>query len=209
VSIRLAALVALVALAALACRQDMHDQPKYEPFEGSEFFSDGKAMRPFVDGTVARGTLREDTPYYTGRSGNDFVAEIPVTVTAELLERGRAEFEVFCSPCHGRTGMGNGMIVQRGFKRPSTYHVDRLRQMPIGYFFDVITRGYGAMSDYASQVPVEDRWAIVAYIRALQLSQYAPAADVPADRRGELEASLGDPDEAGAQAAPATGEHHR
>jgi mono/diheme cytochrome c family protein len=209
VSTRLPALVALVALAGLGCRQDMHDQPKYKPFRGSEFFSDGKAMRPFVDGTVARGTLRPDTPYYTGKSGNDFVAEIPVTVTAELLERGRTEFDVFCSPCHGRTGMGDGMIVQRGFKRPSSYHVDRLRRMPIGYYFDVITKGYGAMSDYASQVPVENRWAIAAYIRALQLSQYAPAADVPADRRGELEASLSAPDGAGAPATPGTGGQHR
>jgi mono/diheme cytochrome c family protein len=208
VSIRLPALVALVAVAGIACRQDMHDQPKYEPFEGSEFFRDGKAMRSFVDGTVARETLREDTPYYTGKSGNDFVAEIPVTVTADLLERGRTEFEVFCSPCHGRTGMGDGMIVQRGFKRPSSYHVDRLRQMPIGYYFDVISRGYGAMSDYASQVPVEDRWAIAAYIRALQLSQYAPAMEVPAERRGELEESLRATKGADEQAAPGAGEHH-
>jgi hypothetical protein len=184
----------------------MHDQPKYKPYRESEFFSDGRAMRPFVPGTVARGTLREDTVLYTGKSGEDFVTEIPVPVTAELLERGRSEFQVFCSPCHGRTGTGDGMIVQRGFKRPTSYHVDRLRQMPIGYLFDVITNGYGAMLDYASQVPVEDRWAIVAYVRALQLSQYAPAADVPADRRGDLEASL----QSVSVDAPAgeAGEHH-
>jgi mono/diheme cytochrome c family protein len=186
---RTAALVLVVAALA-GCRQDMHDQPKYKPYRQSEFFTDGRAMRPFVPGTVARGTLREATPLNTGKSGTDFVTEIPVPLTAELLERGRGEFRVFCSPCHGRTGMGDGMIVQRGFKRPTSYHVDRLRQMPVGYFFDVITNGYGAMSDYAAQVPVEDRWAIVAYVRTLQLSQYAPAGDVPADRRGELEASL-------------------
>ena len=201
---RLCALAALLAVAGLGCRQDMHDQPKYKPYRQSEFFSDGRAMRPFVAGTVARGTLREATPYNTGKIGEDFTTEFPVAVTADLLERGRGEFQVFCSPCHGRTGMGDGMIVQRGFKRPISYHVDRLRQMPIGYFFDVITNGYGAMSDYASQVPVADRWAIAAYVRTLQLSQYAPAAEVPADRRGELEASLqarDTPHEGG-------GEHH-
>lgn len=204
--LRLCALVALLAVAGLGCRQDMHDQPKYKPYRESEFFTDGRAMRPFVAGTVARETLREPTPFNTGRSGEDFVTEIPVPVTAELLERGQGEFQVFCSPCHGRTGMGDGMIVQRGFKRPTSYHVDRLRQMPIGYLFDVITNGYGAMLDYASQVPVEDRWAIVAYVRALQLSQYAPVADVPADRHDELEASL----QAVSVDAPAgeAGEHH-
>ena len=189
-SLRIAAVMALLAVAGLGCRQDMHDQPKYKPYRGSEFFADGRAMRPFVPGTVARGSLREATPFNTGKVGDEFVAELPVPVTAELLERGRGEYQVFCSPCHGRTGMGDGMIVQRGLKRPISYHVDRLRQMPLGYFFDVITNGYGAMSDYAAQVPIEDRWAIVAYVRTLQLSQYAPAADVPADRHGELEASL-------------------
>ena len=124
------------------------------------------------------------------RSGTSFVTEIPVKVTAELLARGQTQFQVFCSPCHGRTGRGDGMIVQRGFKKPSSYHVDRLRQMPIGYFYDVMTNGFGAMSDYSAQVPPPDRWAIAAYVRALQLSQYAPAADVPADKHGELDASL-------------------
>lgn len=204
-SARLSALVLLVALAGLGCRQDMHDQPKYKPFRGSEFFTDGRAMRPFVAGTVARGTLREATPFYTGKSGDEFVTEMPVEITAELLERGQGEYQVFCSPCHGRTGMGDGMISQRGFKRPISYHVDRLRQSPVGYYFDVITNGYGAMSDYASQVPVEDRWAIVAYVRALQLSQYAPAAAVPADHHAELEASL-QAVEAHPENAP--GEHH-
>ena len=187
---RAAGLLALVALAGLGCRQDMHDQPKYKPFRQSEFFADGQAMRPFVPGTVARGMLQEDEAYFTGKSDGEFVSELPVAVTADLLVRGQSEYQVFCAPCHGRTGMGDGMIVQRGFKRPSSYHVDRLRQMPIGYVFDVVTNGFGAMSDYASQVPVEDRWAIAAYIRALQLSQYAPAELVPADRRDELEASL-------------------
>jgi len=204
VSPRLPLLVLLAGLAGLGCRQDMHDQPRYEPYEKNDFFTDGRAMRPFVDGTVARETLRDDSPFYTGKDGKDFVTDIPVEVTADLLERGHTEFGVFCSPCHGRTGMGDGMIVRRGFKRPSSYHVDRLRQMPIGYFFDVVTNGYGAMSSYASQVPVEDRWAIAAYIRALQLSQYAPVADVPESHRPELETSL----QASGDEASEAGGHH-
>jgi mono/diheme cytochrome c family protein len=200
---RLAAVTLAAALGALGCRQDMHDQPKYKPLRKSDFFADGRSARPLVEGTVARGFLREDKALYTGKAGNEFISEIPVEVTAELLRRGRTEFEAFCSPCHGRTGMGDGMIVRRGFKRPSSYHVDRLRAMPIGYFFDVMTNGYGAMSDYASQVPVRDRWAIAAYIRTLQLSQHAPVADVPADKMDELEASLRPVPEAGGT------EHHR
>ena len=172
------------------CRQDMHDQPKYRPLRGSEIFADKRSARPFVPGTVARGTLREDAVLYTGKVGSDFVTEIPVKVTAELLARGQTQYQVFCSPCHGRTGRGDGMIVQRGFKKPSSYHVDRLRQMPIGYFYDVMTIGFGAMSDYSAQVTPEDRWAIAAYVRTLQYSQYAPAADVPADKHPELDASL-------------------
>jgi len=200
---RLAVVTLAAALGALGCRQDMHDQPKYKPLRKSDFFADGRSARPLVEGTVARGSLREDKALYTGKAGNEFIAEIPVEVTAELLQRGRTEFEAFCSPCHGRTGMGDGMIVRRGFKRPSSYHVDRLRAMPIGYFFDVMTNGYGAMSDYASQVPVRDRWAIAAYIRTLQLSQHAPVADVPADKMDDLEASLRPVPEAGDT------EHHR
>jgi mono/diheme cytochrome c family protein len=196
---RVVALV-LLAAAVTACRQDMHDQPKMKPLRESEMFADKRSARPLVPGTVARGTLREDTVLYTGKVGNEFVTEIPVKVDAELLERGRTEFQVFCSPCHGRTGRGDGMIVQRGFKKPSSYHVDRLRQMPIGYFYDVMTNGFGAMSDYAGQVTPQDRWAIAAFVRALQLSQYAPAGDVPEDRRGELDRSLA--------SLPAQ-EHHR
>jgi mono/diheme cytochrome c family protein len=178
----------------------MHDQPKYRPLRQSELFGDKRSARPLVEGTVARGTLREDAAFYTGKTKDGFVAEIPVRVTAELLARGQAQFQVFCSPCHGRTGRGDGMIVQRGFKAPSSYHVDRLRRMPIGYFYDVITIGFGAMSDYAAQVPPQDRWAIAAYIRALQLSQYAPVSDVPAEKRAELEKSVA--------ASAAAGEHH-
>ena len=182
----------LLAAAGAACRQDMHDQPKYRPLRGSELFADGRSARPLVPGTVARGTLREDAAFFTGKVGGDFVTEIPVEVTSELLARGRSEFQVFCSPCHGRTGRGDGMVVQRGFKNPPSYHVDRLRQMPIGYFYDVMTSGFGAMPDYAAQVPPEDRWAIAAYVRTLQYSQYAPVADVPPDRRALLDSSPGE-----------------
>jgi len=183
-------LVVLVVAAGAACRQDMHDQPKYRPFRQSDFFADQRSARPFVQGTVARGSLREDAVYFTGKNGSDFVAELPVKVTPALLARGQEQFQVFCSPCHGRTGRGDGMIVQRGFKAPSSYHVDRLRAMPVGYFYDVITNGFGAMADYSAQVPPADRWAIAAYIRTLQYSQYAPAADVPADKRELLEKSV-------------------
>ena len=164
----------------------MHDQPKYRPLRGSELFADKRSARPLVEGTVARGTLREDTLFFTGKTADGFAVEIPVKVTAELLTRGQSQFQVFCAPCHGRTGRGDGMVVQRGFKQPSSFHVDRLRQMPIGYFFDVISIGFGAMPDYAEQILPRDRWAIVAYIRALQLSQNAPLADVPEEERRAL-----------------------
>jgi mono/diheme cytochrome c family protein len=183
--------VALAALLLAACRQDMHDQPKYKPLRSSEIFGDKRSARPLVEGTVARGTLREDAGYYAGKTKNGFVTELPVPMTAQLLERGQTQFQVFCAPCHGRTGRGDGMIVRRGFKQPSSYHVDRLRQMPIGYFYDVITIGFGAMPDYAAQIVPADRWAIAAYVRTLQLSQHAPASALSADERAELDLSLG------------------
>jgi mono/diheme cytochrome c family protein len=199
VRITAAGLAAIAVLALAGCRQDMHDQPKYRPLRGSELFADKRSARPLVEGTVARGTLREDTVFYTGKTADGFVSEIPVKVTRELVARGRSQFQVFCTPCHGRTGRGDGMVVQRGFKKPSSYHVDRLRQMPIGYFYDVITIGFGAMADYSAQVQPQDRWAIAAYIRTLQLSQYAPVAFVPEAKRGELESSV---------AKAAAEEHH-
>ncbi len=190
---RKAAMLALLVPGPLllgACRQDMHNQPKYLPLRESEIFADGRSARPLVEGTVARGALREDTVFFTGKSGTAFVTELPVPLTPALLARGRQRFEVFCSPCHGRTGRGDGMVVQRGYKAPSSYHVDRLRAMPIGYFFDVITNGYAAMPDYAAQVPPADRWAIAAYIRVLQFSQYAPVAAIPRGERPRLDQSL-------------------
>jgi len=182
--------VVVLALSVAGCRQDMHDQPKYRPLRGSDFFPDKRASRPLVAGTVARGSLREDALFFRGKLESGALTDaLPMPLTAELLDRGRAQFQTFCAPCHGRTGSGDGMIVQRGFKRPSSYHVARLRMMPVGYFFDVITNGFGAMSDYAAQVTVKDRWAIAAYVRTLQLSQYAPVDSVPAAARAALESS--------------------
>jgi len=183
---RLAALV-LAAMALGGCRQDMHDAPSYDPLQASPFFANGAASRTLVANTVARGQLRDDELFYTGKLNGQPATEFPMPVTADLMARGQERFNVFCSPCHGRTGQGNGMIVQRGFRQPPSYHEERLRNAPVGYFFDVMTNGFGAMQDYAAQVPPADRWAIAAYIRALQLSQGASVADVPADRRGDLD----------------------
>ena len=179
---------ALCALAVMGCRQDMHDQPKYKPLERSTFFGDERSARPIVEGTVARGHLRDNPEYFTGKTGPTFVPTFPLEVTAELVQRGQERYNIFCSPCHGVLGDGLGMIVRRGFKRPPSFHIDRLRQSAPGYFYDVMTNGFGAMSSYAEQVPVKDRWAIAAYVRALQLSQHATINDVPADKRQELEA---------------------
>jgi mono/diheme cytochrome c family protein len=181
--------VAIMACGALGgCRQDMHDAPRYEPLEASTFFRDGRASRTLVANTVARGTLREDEHLYAGKIDGDLTDLFPMPVTADLMARGRERFNVFCAPCHGRTGQGNGMVVQRGFRAPPSYHEERLRNAPVGYYFDVMTHGFGAMPDYAAQVPVADRWAIAAYIRALQLSQRATVDDVPPERRAELDA---------------------
>ena len=182
------AAVVVTSIVAGACRQDMHDNPRYEPLEASTFFTDGRSERDPVPHTVARGTLRHDEQLYTGLIGGQLADTLPVPPTTALLARGRERFNVFCSPCHGRIGTGDGMVVRRGFRRPPTFHSDRLRSAPVGYFFDVITHGFGAMQDYATQVPVADRWAIAAYIRALQISQHASVEDVPADKRALLDA---------------------
>ena len=176
-----------VSLALAGCRQDMHDAPRYEPLEASTFFANGQASRMLVANTVPRGLLRADTHLNEGRVDGQLATTFPMAITPAVMQRGQERFNVFCSPCHGRTGSGNGMVVQRGFRAPPSYHEDRLRNAPVGYFFDVMTNGFGAMQDYASQVPVADRWAIAAYIRALQLSQRATVADVPANRRAELD----------------------
>ena len=175
------------SVALAACRQDMHDAPRYEPLEASIFFTNGGSARTLVANTVPRGFLREDEFLYTGRISGQLVDMFPMPVTTDVMARGQERFNIFCAPCHGRTGMGNGMIVQRGFRQPPSFHEPRLREAPAAYFFDVMTNGFGAMQDYTSQVPVTDRWAIAAYIRALQFSQAATVADVPAERRGDLD----------------------
>ena len=180
-------LVVASSIALTACRQDMHDAPRYEPLEASAFFDNGGSARTLVANTVPRGYLREDEFLYTGRVSEQFANMFPMAVTADVMARGQERYDVFCAPCHGRTGVGNGMIVQRGFRQPPSYGEQRLREAPAGYYFDVMTNGFGAMQDYAAQVPVADRWAIVAYIRALQLSMNATVADVPADRRSDLD----------------------
>jgi hypothetical protein len=169
------------------CRQDMHDQPRYEPFEASAFFADGRSVRPLVPGTVARGQLRTDIHFSTGMVENKAVDTLPFPVTRPLLERGQERYTIFCVPCHGSLGNGQGIIVQRGFRQPPSLHLERLREAPIGHFFDVMTSGFGAMADYATQIPPQDRWAIATYIRALQLSQHATLTDVPAEVRQRLE----------------------
>ncbi|MFP3941723.1 MAG: c-type cytochrome [Thermoanaerobaculia bacterium] len=184
--------VAVAALLAGGCRQDMHDQPKYESYEASRFFADGTSARPVPRGTVARGQLRDDEPFYSGFTEEDeLVGTIPIRVTADVLERGRFTYDAFCAPCHDRAGTGLGMVVRRGFKQPPTYHQERLREAPPGHFFDVMTNGFGQMPSYADQIEPADRWAVVAYIRALQLSQHARLAELPPeDRERALEAGV-------------------
>jgi mono/diheme cytochrome c family protein len=176
----------LAALCVSGCRQDMHDQPKFTPLRASTFFGDERSARPLLAGTVARGQLHDDPFVETGKIGKADATVFPFPVDATLMARGRGRFDIFCSPCHGRTGAGDGMVVRRGYRRPPTYHDDRLRNAPVGHFVDVIANGFGAMPDYADLVDARDRWAIAAYIRALQLSQHATLADVPERERGAL-----------------------
>ena len=163
-----------------ACRLDMHVQPRQNPLSYSDFYSDHRSARPPVEGTVARGQLHEDTYFYTGKIGDNPGNQMPFAVTKEVLERGRERYNIYCAPCHSRVGDGNGFVPSRGFARkPPSFHIVRLQKAPLGYFFDVMSNGFGIMPDYASQIPTQDRWDIVAYIRALQLSQSATMADVP------------------------------
>jgi Cytochrome C oxidase, cbb3-type, subunit III len=175
---RIAAVCALSACGVLAgCRQDMHDQPKFIPQRGTEFYADGRSARPQVANTVARGQLHEDTYFYTGMQDGKEGNVMPFAVTMEVLERGQERFNIYCTPCHSRVGNGAGMIVQRGYRPAGNFHTSRLQSAPLGHFFAVMTNGYGAMPDYAAQVAPQDRWAIVAYIKALQLSQNAKSSD--------------------------------
>ena len=230
--------ILLAVILTSACRRDMQDQPKFKPLRPSSFFADGRSARPLIDGTVARNQLRDDTLFYTGKTGPGqqagaaaqpgvnasgsgptaglrpgettvagqntqpqsypgYATTFLFPITSDALNRGQERFNIYCSVCHGLTGDGLGMIVRRGYKQPPSYHIDRLRQAPVGYFFDVITNGFGAMPDYAAQITPEDRWKIIAYIRALQLSQQGSLADVPPDQRDKLDAG------------PSQGEHRQ
>jgi hypothetical protein len=190
-------MMALSAIVISSCRQDMQDQPKYLAYRGSETFADSLSSRNLVEGTVARGYLREDVAMYTGKTSaaaagmpmdtgskmtGSEVNEFPFPITREILDRGQERYNIYCSPCHGVLGDGRGMIVNRGFSPPPTYHQERLRTVALGHFYDVITNGFGRMQDYSMQIPPHERWAIIAYIRALQLSQNAQIGDVPADQ---------------------------
>jgi mono/diheme cytochrome c family protein len=169
----------------------MHDQPKFKPLRESDVFSDHRSARAPVEGTVARGHLDDDELLATGKVNGQDATEFPWPVTSEVMARGRERYDVFCSPCHDRTGSGDGMIVRRGYRRPPSFHVDRMRQAAVGHFFDVVTNGFGAMPDYRAQVPVPDRWAIAAYIRALQASQHATLDAVPPAEREKLAPGTG------------------
>lgn len=212
---------------AAACRYDMQDQPRYKSYKESDFFGDRRASRDLPEGTIARGLLRENKALYTGKkevtgtvapttatdgNGNtvitsfpDAIEEFPVPVTKELVDRGEQRYKVFCSVCHGPTGNGDGMIVRRGFTKPPTYNDDRLRNAPVGHFFDVITNGYGRMNSYASQIPVADRWAIVAYIRALQISQNPGGSQTAPNTNSRTAANTTPPASPASVASPAGG----
>ena len=175
-----------VAMLLAGCRLDMHIQPKYLPDEPSNFFDDGRSERPVVPGTVARGQLHTDELLYTGKENGVVADKFPFPMTRADLERGRERYNIYCTPCHDYTGGGQGMIVQRGFPSPPSFHLESLRKAPAGHFFEVITNGFGSMYSYASRVEPEDRWRIAAYIRALQLSQRATMQDVPENERANL-----------------------
>ena len=177
---------ALLLFTLTGCRDDMHNQPRYKPLAASEFFADHRSERPEIEGTVARGHLRIDSARYTGKFNGEDIDQFPIPITRADIERGRERFNIYCTPCHGRLGDGNGMVVLRGYRQAASYYSDKLMKAPVGHFFDVMTNGFGAMPSYASRVQPDDRWRIVAYIRALQLSESAKLSDVPADQRQNL-----------------------
>ena len=182
--------IAALALVCLAggCRQDMQVQPRYNPYDASNFYGDSRSARPPVPGTIARGQLHLDELLYTGKVDGKDAEVFPFAITRADLNRGREQYNIYCSPCHDVTGSGRGMIVLRGFPPPPSFHLDRLRQAPPGHFFDVMTNGLGVMYSYSARVSPEDRWRIAAYIRALQLSKQATFDDVPAAQQKALTA---------------------
>lgn len=178
--------LAALLIALTGCGRNMYEQAKYQEDEPSAFFTDGTSSRPLVEGAVSRSRGQIAEVFFTGQDENGLVTEVPLEVTEAVLKRGQERFNIYCSPCHNYSGNGEGMIVQKGFVQPASFHDPRLRASPVGYFFNVITNGYGRMYSYASRVPPEDRWAISAYIKTLQYSQNAPIADLPADVRQQL-----------------------
>jgi mono/diheme cytochrome c family protein len=191
--------VAIAAPLLGGCRQDMHDQPRYDPLEASTFFADGMASRLPPAGTVPRGHLQEDGELFTGKGVDDaFVADLPVTVDRDLLVRGRQRYDIYCAACHGSLGDGQGMVARRGFKQPPSLHLDRIREQPVGYYFDVMTRGFGVMPAYNASIDAADRWAIAAYVRVLQQAQRSHLAELPEQDREALA-------ELAAQGAPGAG----
>ena len=184
-----ALLVTSALVFTTGCRQDMHDQPKYKANGASTFFADGRNNRQLVPNTVARGRLNEDDHLYRGKVDGKPAETYPFEITAEILQRGRARYAIYCQPCHSPEGDGNGIVVQRGMKRPPSYHIERLQKMPPGYFFDVMTNGFGAMFDYSDRINVEDRWAITAYVQTLQLSQNILAKNLTPEEQAKLAAS--------------------
>ncbi len=214
-------MIAVCLVAFVGCRQKMDVQPKYLPLEKSAFFTDGRASRPLIEGTVARGMLQAGNPLYTGlkdppqdepistdsAAGSAaaespikhpfnpddlslYVDQLPMPVTADLLQRGQQRYTIFCAVCHDARGTGHGVVVRRGFSPPPSYHIDRLRDAPVGYLFEIVTHGYGSMPSYAEQIPPRDRWAIAAYVKALQLSQRVPLADLPANDQDFVRSTL-------------------
>lgn len=186
---RHAVLAAVLLFGLTACRKDMFDQPKSSPLGPSDFFPDNAAARPIPPYTVARGDLRIDQAFYTGMVGTNLVTTFPFAVTRAVLKRGQECYDIDCVPCHGEAGDGNGIVVERGFPAPPSYMIPRLRKAPVGHFFDVMTRGYGIMYPYAERVTPHDRWAIAAYIRALQLAGHATLADIPSNELSTLNAT--------------------
>jgi len=186
-SARILACASTLAFALAGCRLDMHLQPRYNPEGPSTFFSDGRSARDPVPGTVARGQLRIDDHLYAGKVDGKDAEQFPFPIKAADMARGQQRYNIYCSPCHDYLGTGNGMIVQRGFPQPPSFHIDRLRLAPAGHFFSVMTNGYGAMYSYASRVSPEDRWRIAAYIKALQLSQQAQVADLSPEAKSKLQ----------------------
>jgi mono/diheme cytochrome c family protein len=189
-----AACLLVGALAVAGCRQDMHNTPVGQPLRESLFVKGASTSRAPVDGTVARGTLQDDAAFFTGKEGGAAANALPFPLTAQILDRGEERFNIYCAPCHGLSGRGDGMIVRRGYRQPPSFHVDRLQQAPLGHFYDTMTNGFGAMPDYRAQIAPRDRWAIAAYVRALQLSQHAAAADIPAEDRQKLGQPAGKPE---------------